>query len=84
MPCDFSQKVGAPEDMKIILVCRVSKGNGGGVGGGKSISSGKKQHDFRDLAAAKKCGDTGKKTMGTLICLEIVLRFCSNCPNHRF
>ena len=59
MPCDFSQKVGTPEDTKISLVCRVSKGNGGGVGGGKSISSGKKQHDFRDLTVAEK-------TVGTL------------------
>ena len=49
-----ADKENDPGDTKIIFVCRVSKGNGGGVGGGKSISRGKKQYDFRDLTAAKR------------------------------
>ena len=41
-------------DTKTISVCRVSKANDGGVGGGKSISSGTESQVFRGRAAGKR------------------------------
>ena len=43
-----------PGDTKTISVCRVSKANDGGAGGGKSISTGKESQDFRGRAAGKR------------------------------
>ena len=41
-------------DTKIISVCRGSRANDGGAGGGKSNSKDKKSHDFRGYAAGKQ------------------------------
>ena len=45
--------IGNPGDTKIISVCRVNHAHDGGAGRGKSISRGKRSHDFRDLTAGK-------------------------------
>jgi hypothetical protein len=52
-----------PGDTKTISVCRVSKANDGGAGGGKSISRGTESQVLRGRAAGKRMRtrSSGKK-----------------------